>query len=88
MNADKATDETDGVWLYSAVMSLMNRLIILVMMFHLRFFVDNDKQSISACIQLLENKLPFYFFALRAGYMYLCTFSSPSVSHCDLLRSF
>lgn len=38
MNADKATDETDGVWLYSAVMSLMNRLIIPVMMFHHTFF--------------------------------------------------
>lgn len=34
LNTDKAKDETDGAWLYSAVMSLLNKEIILVMMFH------------------------------------------------------
>lgn len=53
MNADKATDETDGIWLYSAVMSLLNKLIILVMMFHYNFFYcwqTNKSISVFFCV--------------------------------------
>lgn len=68
MNADKAIDETEWVWLYSMVVSLLNKQIISLMMFHYWFFFIPYKQSFAVhllfCTFQFQASLAVTFWSL------------------------
>lgn len=92
MTADNTTDETDGVWIYSAVTSFEQRnkaanvqlpLFVWCNNKHAKIFLINFIRKV-----LLEHKPTAGFCIIFRGYICFCTFLFPITSHCDLLRCF
>lgn len=67
MNADKATYETDGLWLYGAALSVFNKPIILVMTFHYWsfFFIPHKQTKSSLSVLDSENINPVFILLLQ-----------------------